>query len=576
LTVAANETSSILYVIVSSANNEQSQFKQIRVTTVTGVTVNPINEPVRRGRSLQFIASVAGNNSPDNAVTWKVSSNTAGTGAVTPGTAISSNGLLKVAPGETLTTLYVMATSVVDPSKSRTVPVGVIIPVVTGVVVSPPNQTVSSGRSVQFYASITGTNEPDTTVQWIVSSNAAGTGPVTQGTTIDANGVLTVAPNETVRTLFVFARSVEDPTKSGSVIVNVIVPTVSGIAISPTNLSINRGGSFQFNASITGTNNPVNTVIWKVSSNAAGTGAVTAGTHIDANGMLTVAAGETAAILYIFAISAIDTTKSASVPVTVIIPVVINVTVSPSNQSVEAGKTLQFYATVTGANNPNTAVTWKVSSNAAGTGVVTQGTRISNNGLLTVSANEPAATLYVFATSVADTSRSGSVSVNIPARTVTPPSPVTPPHPVTPRPPVTPPPPVVTPPPPVVTPPPPVVTPPPPVVTPPTVSSVTVSPVTQSTKTNSTVQFNASITGTNNPNNTVTWKVSSDASGTGAVAPGTSISANGLLKVAPNEWSPTLYVIATSVADPSKSATATVMVINANENQGSNRGKAQR
>jgi hypothetical protein len=48
-----------------------------------------------------------------------------------------------------------------------------------------------------------------------------------------------------------------------------------------------------------------------------------------------------------------------------------------------------------------------------------------------------------------------------------------------------------------------------------------------------------------------------------------------MLKVAPNEWSVTLFVIATSVADPSKSATAVITITNNNANQGDNQGKAQ-
>jgi hypothetical protein len=71
----------------------------------------------------------------------------------------------------------------------------------------------------------------------------------------------------------------------------------------------------------------------------------------------------------------------------------------------------------------------------------------------------------------------------------------------------------------------------------------------------------------------VTWRVSSNASGTGAVAPRTTINANGLLTVAPNEWSPTLYVFATSAADPTKTGIATVTVRNNNENQGQNQGR---
>jgi hypothetical protein len=70
-------------------------------------------------------------------------------------------------------------------------------------------------------------------------------------------------------------------------------------------------------------------------------------------------------------------------------------------------------ATVTGTNNPATTVTWRVSSNAAGTGAVRAGTTINANGLLTVASNETATTLHVIATSTADPGRSGSTTVRV-------------------------------------------------------------------------------------------------------------------------------------------------------------------
>ena len=511
LTVSINETSTILYVIVISANSERSVSKLIRVTTVTGISISPVNPTITRGRNLQFTAQATGSNEPDNAVTWKVSSNASGTGAVTPGTGINSNGVLTVGSNETLTLLYVIAVSVVDPSKSASVPVYIVIPTVTNVTVSPSGQSVTSGRTLQFTAVVVGTNDPNTTVLWTVSSNAAGTGAVTPGTTITSNGLLTVAANETATTLYVFASSVEDPTKSGSVLVTVIIPTVTSVTVSPTGQSATRGRSLQFTALVVGTNNPANNVTWMVSSNAAGTGAVTPGTSINSNGVLTVAANETAPTLYVIANSITDPTKSGSVAVTIIIPTVTGVTVSPSGQTAERGKTLQFTAQVVGTNNPGNAVTWKVSSNAAGSGAVTSGTSINANGLLTISPNETASTLYVFANSAADTTKSGSASVTVIAAAAT-------------------------------------------------VTRVTVSPSGQSITKGRTLQFTAQVTGTNNPDSTVTWRVSSNAAGTGAVTSGTSINANGLLAVSANETASTLYVIASSVADTTKSGSASVTV----------------
>ncbi|MCL2792606.1 MAG: hypothetical protein FWD87_05905 [Spirochaetaceae bacterium] len=533
LTVAANETASILYVIATSTRDGFSDIRPIRVVTVSGVTVTPMNQMVVAGSTLQFRAQVMGTNNPDNTVTWRVSSSAAGAGAVAAGTSINANGLLSVANNETFRTLYITATSVVDRSRSNTVSASVVVPTVTSVTVSPPNQSLRSGSSVQFAASVVGTHNPSTAVIWRVSSDIGGTGPVTAGTSIDINGVLTVAPNETITTLFITATSVFDSTKSGTAHVSVIIPIVTGVAVSPPSQSLRSGSSLQFTASVMGTNNPANIVTWRVSSNIAGTGAVTAGTNINANGLLTIAPNETMTTLFITATSVANPAISGNASVSVIIPIVTAVVVSPPNQSTTSGNSVQLSASVVGTNNPSNAVTWRVSSNLAGTGAVTAGTSINANGLLTVSANEPTRTLYIFATSVADPSRSGNASVSVTSPVA---PPVTPPV----QPPVQPP---VT----------------PPVVSP-TVTSVTVTPATRSTRVNTTVQFNASVAGTNNPSTAVTWRVSSNVAGTGAVTAGTSINANGLLTVAANEVARTLYVIATSVADPSRSGSATVTV----------------
>jgi hypothetical protein len=524
LTVAANETLRNLIVTATSVV-DPSVWDSVSVTvlvpTVTSVTVNPANQSVRRGATIQFSATVVGTNDPVNTVTWRVSSNASGTGAVTSGTSVNVNGLLTVSANETATPLYVIATSTADTTKSGVIAVNVVIPIVTGVTVSPANQTVTTGGTMQFSATVTGTNISENAVTWRVSSNAAGTGAVIEGTSINANGLLTVAANETARALYIFATSVEDQTKFGSTPVNVTIltPTVTGVTISPLNSSVGSGGTLQFSASVTGTNNPSNSVTWRVSSNAAGTGAVTPGTSINANGLLTVSANETLTTLFVFATSTVDTSKSTSVAVSVVIataptapvPVAVTaVTVSPSNQSVQRSGTLQFSASVTGTGNPSTAVTWRVSSNAAGTGAVTPGTSISAGGLLTISANETLTTLYVTAASSADTSKSGSAAVSVLV---------------------------------------------------PTVTGVTVSPSNQSLQRGGTAQFSASVTGTGNPNNAVTWRVSSNAAGTGAVTSGTSINTNGLLTVSASETSATLYIFATSTVDTSKSGSAVVSVL---------------
>jgi len=546
LSVSTNETLTNLYVIATSAHNGRSAEIRVRVVTVTNVSVSAASQNVAIGRTLQFRAQVTGTNNPDQVVTWRVSSNAQGTGSVTAGTSIGSGGLLTVSANESLRTLYVIATSIVDSSKSGNTSINVVVPTVTSVTVNPQGQSVRAGSTQQFTASVLGTFDPVTTVTWSVSSNAAGTGAVTPGTRISNTGMLTVAPNESLSTLYIIATSTYDTTKSGSVAVSVVIPIVTQVNVSSQSNSVNAGRTLQFNAAVTGVNNPSTAVTWRVSSNAAGSGPVASGTAINANGLLTVASNETSRTLFIIATSSFDPSKSGSISVAVIFPTVTGVNVTSQNTFVTAGQAIQFHASVTGTNNPDTSVTWRVSSNAAGTGAVTQGTRIDNNGLLIVAANETARTLFIIATSVFDRTRTGSISISV----------IVPATPPTTTPPTTTPPTTT-----------------PPVSTTPTVTGVTITPSTVTTQTNRTVQLRANVNGTNNPSTDVTWRVSSTADGTGAVAPNTRVSAGGLLNVAPNEWNPTLYVFATSAVDTTKTGVAVVTVSNNNPNQGPNQGQ---
>ena len=73
--------------------------------------------------------------------------------------------------------------------------------------------------------------------------------------------------------------------------------------------------------------------------------------------------------------------------------------VSPANATVEAGKTVQFSASVSGTGGYDDSVTWSVS------GRESDGTAISADGLLTVAADATAESLTVMATASGDSSK---------------------------------------------------------------------------------------------------------------------------------------------------------------------------
>ena len=183
-------------------------------------------------------------------------------------------------------------------------------------------------------------------------------------------------------------------------------PIVTGVSVSPAGATVEAGKTVQFSATVNGTGGFSQEVTWSVS------GGVSAGTSISANGLLTVAADETAGSITVTAAASGDSSKSASATVTVTPPAsVTGVIVSPAGATVEAGKTVQFSATVNGTGGFSQEVTWSVS------GGVSAGTSISANGLLTVAADETAESLTVTATASGDSGIYGTATV-----TVTPPS----------------------------------------------------------------------------------------------------------------------------------------------------------
>jgi hypothetical protein len=407
--------------------------------TVTSVTLSPASASVNTAGTQQFAASVQGTVT-DKTVSWKAASGTITTGG------------FYTAPA-TAGTDTVTATSNADNTKSATVTVTVTTAVVNSISISPPNASLLTSATQQFTANVSGT-VTDKSVTWKAASG-----------TITAAGLYTAPATAVTDTIT--ATSNADSTKSATAKVTVAPPVVNSVTISPTTASILTSGTQTFTATVSGAVSN-KSVTWKASSGT-----------IDASGNYT--APTTAGTATVTATSVADTTKSASAMVTIATPVINSVTVSPATSSLATGGTAQFSATVSGTNT-NKSVTWKA---ALGT--------ITSAGAYTAPANPGTDTIT--ATSVADTTKSGTATVAVAA---------------------------------------------------PVVNSVTITPTSTSVTTGGTLQFSATVSGSIS-DKSVTW---SAVSGT--------ISAGGVY-VAPNK-ALTDKVTATSDADNTKSATATVIV----------------
>ena len=181
------------------------------------------------------------------------------------------------------------------------------------------------------------------------------------------------------------------------------VPSVTGVTVSPATISVLKGGTQQFTATVTGVNDPATTVTWSVEAG------VDAGTTISTAGLLTVAAAEAKTSFKVTATSTADTSKSgeATVSVTAVLPTVTSVAVTPKTASVVKGGTQKFTAAVTGTLDFSKEVTWKVD-----TAGVKPGTKFTGD-VFTLASDETVTSITISATSVVDNTKSDTATVTI-------------------------------------------------------------------------------------------------------------------------------------------------------------------
>ena len=155
------------------------------------------------------------------------------------------------------------------------------------------------------------------------------------------------------------------------------------VTVSPTTASLQTGKQAQFTATVSGTHDTA--VTWTAS-----------GGTVTSSGLYT--APSAAGTYKVTATSVANSDKSASAVVTVSQPIRISISVSPTTASLASGGTQQFTASVSGTSN--TAVTWTAS-----------GGTVTSSGQYT--APSAAGTYKVTATSVADSSDSASAVVTV-------------------------------------------------------------------------------------------------------------------------------------------------------------------
>jgi len=272
---AGSTAGSFTVVATSVADGSRSGSATVVVRSVA-ISVSPSSTAVAAGANATFTATVTG--SVNHGVSWSVAGSPAG--------AITAGGVF-TAP-LTGGTNVVTATSSADATKKASATVTVQA---TSVLVSPKSVTLDQGATQVFTSLVT--NASNTTVTWSVSPAGGGS--------VAADGTFTAGT--TAGTVIVTATSNADATRSDSAVVTVRHVAIS---ISPVTVSVNAGATQTFSATVTGTTNTA--VNWQVGSPAAGA--------IDSTGVYT--ASSTAGIYTVTAVSAADSTQSATATVTVL------------------------------------------------------------------------------------------------------------------------------------------------------------------------------------------------------------------------------------------------------------------
>jgi uncharacterized protein YjdB len=323
-----------------------STVLNISAATLTSIAVTPVNPSIVKGATLQFTATGTFSDTSTQDITTSVTWVSATTGVAT----ISSAGLAK---GVGVGSSTIQATS---GGVSGSTVLNISAATLTSIAVTPANPSISAGATQQFTA--TGTFSDASTQN--ITGSVTWTSLKTAVATISGSG-LASGVSAGSSTIQAASGSVTGTT---TLTVNAIAPTLSSIAVTPTNPSIPNGATQQFTATGTysdaSTKNITSTVTWSSLSTGVATISSTGLAAAVGTGSSTIQA----------ALGAVN--GSTVLTVTVSTSTLQVLVVSPQNPLItDAGTTQAFTATGhysdgTTQNLTNTA-TWTSSNSSVAT-----------------------------------------------------------------------------------------------------------------------------------------------------------------------------------------------------------------
>lgn len=244
-------------------------------------------------------------------------------------------------------------------------------PTVTTVDIDPNTATLTKGGTLKFNAIVNGTNNPPQTVDWTVTNNNS------SKTTINKDGVLTVAIDETSSALNVVATSTYDTNVNATSSINLTLAPLD----MPSNLI--------FNDTIASFDTVDNAVNYTISLYKDGVLVKDSKKEITTNifdfkDLMTLSGDYTFSVFATGDMNSYGYSDVAKSNVNSFIApaIVTDIVVTPDTVTVEQGKTQEFDITVNGYNNPSQDVIFTINDSTS------QDTTITENGTLSVGLDE--------------------------------------------------------------------------------------------------------------------------------------------------------------------------------------------
>ena len=409
LTIAEDEPNTSLTIRATSQFDE-SKYADATVSvialepSITSVSIEPESISMAVGGQVQFTATVLAVDFAPETVTWSIE--TSGTEPIQ--STIDNNGLLTIHAEESINTLIVKATSTFDDTKYDTSTVNVLHPAITSVSVIPSEVTIEAGFTQNFTAEVIAVDQAPETVIWnIVTPNTS--------SSIDSSGILSVDIDEVNTALVVRATSTFDSSKYGeaTIIVTPALPRVHSVTITPDQLTMLAGLTYEFNVRVVATAGAPDTVTWEVSKPIDSEIELSNETYIDENGILHVFREEPNSSLIVKVISTFDPTKYDELNVLLEYGQITSIEIIPEEYGVVIGNTIQFNVNIQASDSRIPLdVIWSVYTDSS-LSIPATISSIDNTGLLTVPVNETQDYIYIKVESVFDPTKYAMSTIDI-------------------------------------------------------------------------------------------------------------------------------------------------------------------